>query len=161
SAPDAGVSRRYFDVGAAAGLGHAWRRGVYALRTELLGGWEQAFQDRGDRAARYSGGPTWLGLLTGSASTGGLPRALGAGAGRRARPPRGARALRAALAPPVGAPRRRRARRPLRRAPGARRGRHRAGRRRGRERRRAGPRRAAGRRRLPELPRAPRHGGGA
>jgi len=83
SAPDAGKSTGYFDLGAYAGVGYAWVLGGFVARAEILAGYEHLFQDDYLGNSRNSSGLGYLALLAVDVGFGAMVMGLEGGIGGR------------------------------------------------------------------------------
>jgi hypothetical protein len=83
SAPDAGDSTGYFDLGAYGGVGHAWVLGDVVARAEVLAGYEHLFQDDLLGESRNSSGMGYLALLAVDVGFGAMVMGLEGGVGGR------------------------------------------------------------------------------
>jgi hypothetical protein len=83
SAPDAGNSMGYFDLGAYAGAGYAWVLGGFVARAEILAGYEHLFQDDYLGKSRNSSGLGYLALLAADVEFGAMVISLEGGVGGR------------------------------------------------------------------------------
>lgn len=83
SAPDAGKSTGYFDLGAYAGAGFAWVLGGVVARAEVLAGYEHLFQDDFLGESRSSSGLGYLALLAVDVGFGAMVMGLEGGVGGR------------------------------------------------------------------------------
>lgn len=83
SAPDAGESTGYFDLGSFAGAGFVWTLGDFGARVEALVGYEHLFQDELDGVSRNTSGLGYLALMGLDFSFGDLLVILEGGVGGR------------------------------------------------------------------------------
>lgn len=83
SAPDAGASTGYFDLGAYGGVGFAWAIGDVVARVDVLAGYEHLFQDEIYGESRNSSGFGYLAILGIDVGLGVLVVGLDGGVGGR------------------------------------------------------------------------------
>jgi hypothetical protein len=83
TAPDAGTSTDYLDIGASGGFGYAWPVGVTWLRADLLIGYEHLFQKDLEGEGRHTSGLSYLALAGLGVPLGPLVAVLELGAGGR------------------------------------------------------------------------------